>query len=193
MNNPREKQQPLHEPPPPERNRQFNPALEIPIHLVYWPLYLPSVFLLQVFYRVFTHVGRHLRTNGLRMVGIYGRMLADFVRWAWLCREPKRLGLLLRASFIYTPSSFLDVMSGEPAMKENPNVARSDDRVLSGQLREAVFERDGRACVVCRRHESEVTLDPDHVIPVSRGGADSMANLRTLCRECHQARHARFF
>lgn len=52
------------------------------------------------------------------------------------------------------------------------------------RLRRAVFRRDP-ACVACGSAE-----DPhvDHVVPVSRGGVTTLANLQRLCAPCHAAK-----
>jgi hypothetical protein len=53
--------------------------------------------------------------------------------------------------------------------------------------RRAVFDRDGRACGFCGRGDA---LELDHVIPFSRGGPDTVANLRVLCKPCNMGRGA---
>lgn len=66
-------------------------------------------------------------------------------------------------------------------------------RGTSGWARQAdslaVLDRDGHRCRNCgapcphpKHHEV------DHVMPLSRGGADSALNKRTLCRACHAAK-----
>lgn len=49
-------------------------------------------------------------------------------------------------------------------------------------MRRAVFDRDGNACLDCGSIDH---LHCDHVIPVSKGGETSMENLQTLCRVCN--------
>lgn len=44
--------------------------------------------------------------------------------------------------------------------------------------RQAVLERDGYACVVCRATATHV----DHITPRSRGGTDDMDNLQAMCQ-----------
>lgn len=50
-----------------------------------------------------------------------------------------------------------------------------------------VFARDGYRCrnPYCRR--AKPPLDPHHVIPRSQGGPDTLENVVTLCRSCHDA------
>lgn len=50
-------------------------------------------------------------------------------------------------------------------------------------LRRAVFMRDRWLCQRCGTPGR--ALECDHVVPLAKGGDHSMANLQTLCRECH--------
>jgi 5-methylcytosine-specific restriction endonuclease McrA len=59
------------------------------------------------------------------------------------------------------------------------------------RVRWAVIRRDRYRCIACGRNpaaEPGVELHIDHILPVSRGGDNEMANLRTLCRECNVGR-----
>lgn len=57
---------------------------------------------------------------------------------------------------------------------------------ISAGVRWRVFERDGRRCVVCGRAASAgIELHVDHIVPVSRGGGDSIENLQVLCAPCN--------
>lgn len=56
-------------------------------------------------------------------------------------------------------------------------------------LRAAVFARDDYTCAYCGARG--VSLQADHVIPVSRGGGNELTNLTTACKPCNQSKHAR--
>lgn len=49
------------------------------------------------------------------------------------------------------------------------------------QLRLKVLNDAGWECVYCGRYADTV----DHVVPVSKGGADTAENLRAACKECN--------
>lgn len=64
--------------------------------------------------------------------------------------------------------------------------SRSGTRLpISGDVRSAVFDRDGEFCQFCGT-ANDLTLD--HIIPWSHGGPDTVVNLRVLCRPCNSSR-----
>lgn len=54
--------------------------------------------------------------------------------------------------------------------------------VIPETVRREVLERDGWACVYCGATDD---LAMDHVIPISKEGADTPQNLVTACRSCN--------
>lgn len=61
-----------------------------------------------------------------------------------------------------------------------------------------VLGRDGYACVVCggrkgdasrRQPDTALKLQVAHIVAVKDGGSDELANLRTLCTDCHHEEH----
>lgn len=54
------------------------------------------------------------------------------------------------------------------------------------KFRDTVLERDGHCCFYCGAHG--VPLQLDHVIPRSRGGADTPDNLVACCKPCNTSK-----
>jgi len=61
-------------------------------------------------------------------------------------------------------------------------------KAIPQALRQAVYERDGYACLHCGTTES---LTLDHIHPYSKGGEDTYENLQTLCRSCNSRKGAK--
>jgi hypothetical protein len=58
-------------------------------------------------------------------------------------------------------------------------------RQIAPSVKKAVWERDGGKCVVCG---STVELEYDHNIPISKGGSNTVNNIRLLCRKCNRSK-----
>jgi len=63
-------------------------------------------------------------------------------------------------------------------------------RSIPPRIRYLILIRDSMSCVICGRNSTKLAkigehLAVDHIIPVSKGGRTTPANLRTLCRMCN--------
>lgn len=59
---------------------------------------------------------------------------------------------------------------------------------ISDDVKVAVWRRDGGTCVRCGSREN---LEYDHIIPVSKGGANTVRNIELLCEACNRAKSNR--
>jgi len=58
-------------------------------------------------------------------------------------------------------------------------------------LNAALFARDRHVCAYCGGHFRDRDLSRDHVVPLSRGGADRWMNVVTACRACNSRKDNR--
>lgn len=59
---------------------------------------------------------------------------------------------------------------------------------LSKKLRFEIFKRDEFTCAYCGATPPSVTLEVDHIIPVSSGGESTEDNLITSCFDCNRGK-----
>ena len=65
---------------------------------------------------------------------------------------------------------------------------KGDDRRIPQEVKDVVWQRDGGRCVECGADDY---LEFDHVIPHSKGGANTVENIQLLCRRCNQKKSNR--
>lgn len=58
----------------------------------------------------------------------------------------------------------------------------------SAEAKIRVMKRDRFQCVYCGEPGTDVELEIDHIIPVSKGGSNNFSNLVTACRKCNRAK-----
>ena len=55
-------------------------------------------------------------------------------------------------------------------------------RHIPQDVKQLVWQRDGGKCVECGARDY---LEFDHIIPASKGGANTVRNVQLLCRRCN--------
>lgn len=68
-------------------------------------------------------------------------------------------------------------------------VGERHHRRISQDVKIAVSARDGGRCRQCGSTEK---LHFDHIIPVSKGGANTIANIQLLCASCNRSKAAKY-
>ena len=62
---------------------------------------------------------------------------------------------------------------------------RTRSRRIRQDVKDKVWNRDGGKCVQCGSNEN---LEFDHIIPFSKGGANTYRNLQLLCESCNRSK-----
>jgi hypothetical protein len=75
------------------------------------------------------------------------------------------------------------VQSGATETKESRRIG---DRYISREIMLKVVRRDNHVCQQCFTYVRDDEVEFDHTIPVSRGGATSVENIKLYCRPCNR-------
>ena len=69
---------------------------------------------------------------------------------------------------------------------QSKHIKRS--RHISQNVKDKVWNRDGGKCVECGSNQN---LEFDHIIPHSKGGANTYRNIQLLCKTCNRTKSAK--
>jgi hypothetical protein len=67
--------------------------------------------------------------------------------------------------------------------KEKKEQKFSRKRTITQSTKDKVWNRDGGKCIECGSNEN---LEFDHIIPFSKGGANTYRNIQLLCQSCNR-------
>lgn len=158
--------------------------------LLWMPLFVLSYLFLAGRALKLGHRYRHF-TTGLKL-----RIAMGYLSHVTFLAHPKRARLYFRRSWIATPTRLLPFMPGTVLAHADSTVETPPYPDDWGTLAGLVRQRDEFECRNCGATggpRGNTELHVDHQQPRSKGGEDLPYNLRTLCRACHEARHARKF
>ena len=176
---------------PPGNRAQLSSPARIGITVVLWPVFffLGWVFFLWWGLRFSIRYWRaSVGYRASRMIGYLShlRFLANY----------NRAKLYLRRTWVPTLAGLLPWAPGTTPQKSKPSADVPPYPENWHIISSLVKERDGYTCRNCGTSPTQneaVELHADHQVPRSQNGPDFPSNIRTLCRRCHEARHAREF
>jgi len=71
----------------------------------------------------------------------------------------------------------------EGVIHRGMNISESSREKIQTDVADSVWNRDRGRCVYCGSNER---LEFDHIIPISKGGANTYRNLQLLCENCNR-------
>ena len=83
-----------------------------------------------------------------------------------------------------------DEISQFKSTYSNPKqtLSKKRSRRITQEVKDKVWNRDGGKCVDCCSNEN---LEFDHIIPHSKGGANTYRNIQLLCEPCNRSKSAK--
>lgn len=110
----------------------------------------------------------------------YNRLFADGIHYVTLRKRFGNYKLFVERFFLFKQGRL-----SKSALVSNKPISR---KPLKTDLRFKILERDQYTCQTCGSKAPDVTLEIDHILPVSKGGTDTEENLRVLCQVCNNGR-----
>lgn len=130
------------------------------------------------------------RSEDLEIAEESSPSLAELVRWTGLGRSTltghlntlEKHGWLHRTRGVGGQRTLYRLDIGEFLPPKSKPLPRPR---ISARVRLAVYKRDGYVCLRCSSND-DLTLD--HIVPLSKGGSNTVENLQTLCRSCNASK-----
>jgi hypothetical protein len=86
------------------------------------------------------------------------------------------------------PNNIQDDSNKYSKHNQNNIITEKKSRRISQDVKDKVWNRDGGKCVECGSNEN---LEFDHIIPHSKGGANTYRNIQLLCEPCNRSKSAK--
>ena len=67
----------------------------------------------------------------------------------------------------------------------NNKIDKANRHSIPKNIKQEVWQRDGGKCIECGNNEN---LEYDHIIPISKGGANTTRNIQLLCENCNRTK-----
>ena len=61
----------------------------------------------------------------------------------------------------------------------------TEHTLVNPHIKRAIYERQNRLCAYCGDYRAFRTMTVDHIIPISKGGADEPENMQCVCKKCN--------
>ena len=85
----------------------------------------------------------------------------------------------------YITGDEFEKWSNGESLDSNTNSSDIRRRHISQEVKDSVWNRDGGVCVECGSNEN---IEFDHIIPFSKGGANTYRNIQLLCESCNRSK-----
>ena len=106
---------------------------------------------------------------------VYLRSQADFIK------DSK----IVSSGDLWVTSTRVEFVAPKASVSLPMKSTRQDRRLVRKETRNAVWIRDGGQCVECGSGDY---IEFDHIIPVAKGGSNTVNNIQLLCRRCNGAK-----
>lgn len=135
---------------------------------------------LEQYYANYEHNKELHRVNSQRYYWNHREERAEESR-VYRIKNAERIAERLRRYQLENPEKMRELARRYQARKRNATIETVDY--------EAIVIRDGLLCHLCNKEVKLSELQFDHVIPLSRGGAHSMGNIRIAHAYCNARKH----